>query len=103
MSGQDRETWYREDCIPGATVAEDLYPREEIETRVREHAAEEYANLLDAHDIDPNDLEIRWSSFEDGVLSYKLTHDEMPVIEHDYLPNTGPNTDEVTRPAGGQP
>lgn len=94
---EDGETWYREDCIPGSTLAQDIYPREEIEDRVREHAAEQYAGLLDAHGIDPSDLEIRWCTFEDGVLLYKLTHEEMPVIEHDYLPTTGPNTDEVVR------
>lgn len=95
---KDGETWYREDCLPGAVVAQDLYPREEIEERVREHAAEQNAPLLDAHDIDPSDLEIRWCTFGDGVLLYKLTHEDMPVIEHDHLPNTGPNTAEVTRP-----
>lgn len=95
---EDGETWYREDCLPGSVIAQDIYPREEIEERVQEHAAEQAAALLDTYDIDPSDLEIRWCNFEDGVLLYKATHEDMPVIEHEYLPTTGPNTNEVTRP-----
>jgi len=96
------ETWYREDCIYGSTVAQDLYPREAIGERVREHAAEEYGDLLDRQAIDPSQLEIRWCRFADGVLTYQLTPPNMPAITHEHLPTTGPHTDEVPAPNGGE-
>lgn len=97
LATEEGDTWYREDCIHGSTTAHDIYPREEIEERIREHAYERNKPLLDTYNIAADDLEVRWCTFEDGVLIYKLTHEDMPTIEHEYIPNPGPNTQEVTR------
>lgn len=86
---------YREDCLAGSTVAEDLYPRDAIHDRIKSHAAEHNSNLLDARDVAAEDLEVRWCMIEDGVIHYKVTHDRLPVIEYDHLTNTGPNTEVV--------
>lgn len=86
---------YREDCLAGSIVAQDLYPREEIHERVREHCAEQSQELLEVRGIDPEDLEIRYCGIEDGVIAYKATHEDIPEIEYDYLPTQGPNTTVV--------
>lgn len=88
---------YREDCLNESTVAEDLYPREKIHERIKNHAAENNATLLDARGIDADELDVRWCMFEDGVIHYKVTHERIPTIEYDHMTNTGPNTEVVER------
>jgi hypothetical protein len=89
------KVWYQEDCVHGSFVAKDLYPREELKQRIQQEAAEQHHELLEFFELEPEGLEIRWMTFEDGVVIYKLTHDDIPVIHHEHLPQVGPNTKEV--------
>lgn len=95
---QDVEVRYREDCLSDSVVAQDLYPRERIHDRVLEHCREGNARFLDELSIDADELDIRWCAIEDGVLHYKVTHEDLPEIEYKHLPTEGPNTSVV--PAG---
>jgi hypothetical protein len=94
----DGDVVYREDCVYGSVTAHDIYPRDEIKERIQQHARKEY-DLLEWHGIDASELEVRWCTFEDGVILYKATHEDMPTITHEYLPQTGPETEEVVRDA----
>lgn len=59
-------------------IARDLYPREELESRVRDHAEEIFAPLPHHYEID--DIEIKRIAFTDGWVRYQVTHPKMGVL-----------------------
>jgi len=83
---------YKEDCLHSTVLAEELYNRDAIHARIKEHASDRYADMLESLEITADKLSVRWCMIEDGVIHYKVTHPDMPELPHEHLSNTGPNT-----------
>lgn len=76
-SGADLDT-DREDCVRGTVRVEDCYPREELHERALADAERELAQF----GVSPADASIRWAMVEDGVLHYKIKHEDIPPIDY---------------------
>lgn len=68
----------REDCIRGHTAVHDLYPWDEIRNRAIEDASAD----LDQFGVPKDEVEIRYAMLDDGVLHYKLEHEDIPTIDY---------------------
>ena len=75
---RDDDTRDREDCIRGTVMVEDCYPREELHERALSDAADGLAEF----GVTPDDASIRWAMVEDGVLHYKVEHEDIPPIDY---------------------
>ena len=68
----------REDCLRGTVLVQDLYPREELHAR----AIVDASTSLEQFGVPTDEAELRWAMVEDGVLHYKIEHDNIPPIEY---------------------
>ena len=70
----------REDAVRGHVAVHDLYPHEELHERAIEDAAED----LETFDVPAEEAKIRYACVEDGVLHYKIEHENIPTIDYGY-------------------
>ena len=76
--GEDAEEIDREDAIRGYVLVHDLYPREEL----HERAIEDASPSLEQFGVPTDEARIRWAIVEDGVLHYKIEHENIPPIDY---------------------
>ena len=76
--GEDDTEVDREDCLRGTVLVNDLYPREELHDRAMADAS----TRLEQFGVPTDEAEFRWAMVEDGVLHYKIEHENIPTIDY---------------------
>lgn len=76
--GEDAEEIDREDAIRGHVLVHDLYPRKEL----HERAIDDASSRLEQFGVPTDEARILWAIVEDGVLHYKIEHENIPTIDY---------------------
>lgn len=83
----------REDAIRGTAHVHDLYPIDELKQR----ALEEAESGLDQFDVPKDEAEFRYMMVEDGILHFKIEHENIPTIQYGdvEIPDRAPDEENL--------